>query len=81
MKRKLLVEGLDELKAKKKHLECEASGLVKSADAFSVRAEPTRNIDKVRQMVAKFNSYRMSSNRKLEEAAKLDTEIDMKLRN
>ena len=79
LKRKSLVEELDELKAKKKHLECEAAGLVKSADDFSVRAETTRNIDEVRQMVAKSNSHRMSSKRKLEEAAKLDTEIDMKL--
>ena len=63
LKRKSLIKELDELKAKKKHLECEAAGLVKSTDDFSVRAETTRNADKVRQMEAKSNSHRMSSKR------------------
>ena len=67
MKRKSLVEELDELKAKKKRLENEAAALVKSADDYSVKAESTKNINKVRQS----NSHRSSSKRKLEEASKI----------
>ena len=78
MKRKSLVEELDELKAKKR-LESEAAALVKSADDYSVKAESTKNIDKVRQLVAQSNGHRSSSKRKLEEASKIDSEIDCKL--
>ena len=78
MKRKSLVEEVDELKAKKR-LESEAAALVKSADDYSVKAESTKNIDKVRQLVAQSNSHRSSSKRKLEEASKIDSEIDCKL--
>ena len=68
MKRKSLVEELDELKAKKKRLESEAAALLKSADDYAVKAESTKNIDKVRQLVAQSNSHPSSSKRKLEEA-------------
>ena len=79
MKRKSLVEELDELNAKKKRLESEAAALVKSGDDYSVKAESTKNIDKVRQLVAQSNGHRSSSKRKLEEASKIDSEIDCKL--
>ena len=39
MKRKSLMEELDDLKAKKKKLECEAEGLAKSADIFTESGE------------------------------------------
>ena len=46
------MEELDDLKAKKKKLECEAEGLAKSADRYSLKAEKAKNIREVRQMVA-----------------------------
>lgn len=64
------------MKARKKRLESEAAALVKSADDYSVKAESTKNIDKVRQLEAQSNSHCSSSKRKLEAASKIDSEID-----
>ena len=79
MKRKSLMEELDDLKAKKKKLECEAEGLAKSADRYSLKAEKAKNIGEVRQMVAKSNSHRSTSKQKLKEAANVDAAIDVKV--
>ena len=78
MKRKSLMEELDDLKAKKK-LECEAERLAKSADRYSLKAEKAKNIGEVRQMVAKSNSHRSTSKQKLKEAANVDAAIDVKV--
>ena len=78
MKRKSLMEELDDLKAKKK-LECKAEGLAKSADKCSLKAEKAKNIGEVRQMVAKSNSHRSTSKQKLKEAADVDAAIDVKV--
>ena len=73
------MEELDDLKAKKKKLECEAEGLAKSADRYSLKAEKAKNIGEVRQMVAKSNSHRSTSKQKLKEAANFDAAIDVKV--
>ena len=79
MKRKSLMEELDDLKAKKKKLECDAEGLAKSADRYSLKVEKAKNIGEVRQMVAKSNSHRSTSKQKLKEAANVDAAIDVKV--
>ena len=79
MKRKSLMEELDDLKAKKKKLECEAEGLAKSADRYSLKAEKAKNIGEVRQMVAKSNSHGSTSKQKLKEAANVDAAMDVKV--
>ena len=53
MKRKSVMEELDDLKAKKKKLECEAEGLAKSADCYSLKAEKEKNIKEVRHLGGK----------------------------
>ena len=51
-KRKSVVDEIDELKSKRRQLECDLTELLKSADTYSVRAEGERNFS----LVAKSNA-------------------------
>ena len=80
LKRKSLLDEIEDLKTKKKRLESDAAVLNKSADEFLQNAEVTQHgLSSLRHLVAKSNSHRKASKEKLEEAADIDKEINSKL--
>ena len=82
LKRKSLLEEIEDLKTKKKRLESDSAALAKSADEFLRTAEDTQHgLSRLRHLIAKSNSHRKTSKEKLDEAEKIDMEINSKLQS
>ena len=75
-KRKSVVDEIDELKSKRRQLECDLTELLKSADTYSVRAEAERNFS----LVAKSNALRKAAHGKEKDLKKVSEQLDDKLK-
>ena len=74
-KRKMTCDELEELKTKKKAMECNRDALVKSADEFADKAESTSNLE----YISKSNALRRGGKEKDNEIVAINERISTKL--
>mgnify|MGYP001602198842 CR=1 FL=1 len=80
LKRKALLEEIDELKAKKQRLQESEVALNKSADDFALKAKSARSAKDMRELLTKSNSHRKTAKEKLEDYQKTENELEKKIR-